>query len=214
MGLRVVTADHHPMYLMGLNSILASEGHFVEESCSGANEAVEAVRRRMPDIAIVNLHLENDSSGMEVARVINTEILPTRLILLVAQQKERETVEAMAAGIQGIITKEMAPEEILECIRTVHEGQTWLGRSTAIRAVEHLLKAQVFEKSLTRREIDLVRMVTRGHRNKEIADILCISEGTVKVHLHNIYKKLRVDGRIGLLQYWCSPVAHYHTMMW
>lgn len=111
----------------------------------------------------------------------------------------------MRLGVRGLVLREMAPELLVRCLRQVGAGATWLESRTVTRVLERLLRREAGEREaaavLTGREIDLVRSIAQGLRNKEIARELGISEGTVKVHLHNIYQKLGLDGRLALLRY-------------
>ena len=99
----------------------------------------------------------------------------------------------------------MAPQLLVQCIRKVHNGEQWLERNSTKLALEKMLKRAAGTREmanlLTAREIDLIRMIAKGLHNKEIADQLFISEGTVKVHLHHIYEKLGIDGRLALLRF-------------
>jgi DNA-binding NarL/FixJ family response regulator len=103
----------------------------------------------------------------------------------------------------GLVLKESSPEVLLECVRSVHRGEQWIERETVTRAFRTVLgrdaSAHQAAETLTPREIEIVRMVAQGLRNKGIAERLSISEGTVKVHLHNIYEKFGVDGRLELV---------------
>jgi DNA-binding NarL/FixJ family response regulator len=99
----------------------------------------------------------------------------------------------------------MAPQMLVQCVRKVHAGEQWLERRSVGRALEKLLSREAGSREvagvLTPREIEVVRMVASGSRNKEIADRLSISEGTVKIHLHHIYEKLHLNGRLELARY-------------
>jgi DNA-binding NarL/FixJ family response regulator len=97
--------------------------------------------------------------------------------------------------------KDSEPDALVECIRRVHAGEQWFDQSTVTRAFRAAFESEtaVREVALTARELEIVRMVAEGLRNRAIADRLAITEGTVKVHLHNIYEKLGVDGRLELV---------------
>jgi DNA-binding NarL/FixJ family response regulator len=114
-------------------------------------------------------------------------------------------LEAIRLGVRGIVLKEMPPRLLVECVRAVHAGKHWLEKNIANRAIETMLRreagARDLEGLLTDREIEITCAVANGLRNKVIADRLNISEGTVKVHLHNIYQKLELDGRLALTVY-------------
>ena len=111
-------------------------------------------------------------------------------------------VEAVRLGVQGIVLKENALQVLVQAVREVHAGGQWLEQRAAGRALAKMLQRQAGERDLaavlTQREIEIVRMVATGLRNKEIARRLSITEGTVKIHLHNIFEKLKVESRLEL----------------
>jgi len=205
MPIRLVLADDHPLILNGLENLFHLEKDFkLVARCLDGMETMQAVRRHRPDVLILDIRMPG-KNGLEVAREMRKERLPTRVVLLTAEIDEDDLLESLRLGVQGIVLKEMAPQLLVECIRKVHGGEQWIEPRSARQALEKMLRREAGARDiatvLTPREIVMVRMVARGLRNKEIADKLSISEGTVKVHLHNIYEKLKVDGRLGLLRY-------------
>ncbi len=205
MSITLVLADDHPLILNGLGNLFMLERDMeVLASCTSGSETLQAVLRYRPDVVLLDIRMP-DMSGLEVARVIRREGLPTRMVLLTATLDDAEMIEALQLGIHGIVLKEMAPQLLVQCIRKVYAGEQWVERKTSRQALERMLKKESGEREvatlLTPREIDLVRMVAAGLRNREIGEKLFISEGTVKVHLHNIYEKLKVDGRMALSRY-------------
>jgi DNA-binding NarL/FixJ family response regulator len=205
MSITLVLADDHPLILNGLLNLFVLEQEFqVLASCPDGGQALEAVRTHQPDVVILDIRMPV-MNGLEVAKKIRQEALPTRLVLLTGALEDGELLEAIQIGVQGIVLKEMAPQYLIQCVKKVHAGEQWVERRTAHQALEKMLRREAGTRELaaaiTPREIDLVRMVGQGLRNREIADKLCISEGTVKVHLHNIYQKLKVDGRMALLRH-------------
>ena len=109
----------------------------------------------------------------------------------------------MRLGAQGVVLKESSPETLLECVRKVHQGEQWLDWETMSRAFGRVMRketaARETSRILTPRETEVAQMVAQGLRNKAIAERLSISEGTVKIHLHNIYEKVKVNGRLELV---------------
>jgi DNA-binding NarL/FixJ family response regulator len=139
--------------------------------------------------------------GLDVLRTIRAEGLATRVVVLTAALDEEDVLEAIALGARGVVLKEMASALLVECLRRVHEGGTWLERDSAGRALDRLARREEGREAastLTPRELDVVRLVLSGLRNKEIAERLAIGEGTVKIHLHHAYEKLGVDSRLEL----------------
>jgi DNA-binding NarL/FixJ family response regulator len=205
MAIRLVLADDHPIILDGLESLFRMEQDIqVVARCVNGEEALKAVRQHRPDILILDIRMPA-KDGLQVLREIQEDNLPTQIILLTVGLDEEETVEALRLGVRGVVLKEMAPQMLVQCVRKVHGGEQWLERRSVGRALEKLLwreaGAREIAGMLTPREIEIVRMVAAGLRNKEIADKLFISEGTVKIHLHHIYEKLQLDGRLELALY-------------
>jgi len=199
---RLVVVDDHPLILEGLERLFRLEGDLeLVAKCVNAKEALEAVRTLRPDLLLLDLRLPG-RRGLEVLEEIQREGLPTRTVLLTGGITEDELVEALRLGARGVVLKEMAPELLVRCIRKVRAGELWLESGLLGRAVEGMLNkdgvAGRGRKALTSREIRIVRMAATGLHNREIAEELSITEGTVKVHLHNIYEKLEVTGRVEL----------------
>jgi two-component system nitrate/nitrite response regulator NarL len=204
MPVRLVLADDHQLILDGLESLFRLEEDLeVLARCTDGVQAIKAVRTLRPDVVILDIRMPG-KDGLEVAREIQAEKLPSRVVLLAAELDEEQALAAVRAGVQGIVLKEMAPRFLVQCIRKVHAGEPWIERRSDRRALEKMLRREAATREiaglLTPREIDIVRMVAKGLHNKGIATKLSISEGTVKMHLHNIYEKLGVDGRLALLR--------------
>lgn len=205
MTIRLILADDHPLILEGLESLFSLEEDFqVVGRCSGGLKTLEMVRAHRPDVLVLDIRMPG-KSGIEIAREMRQEKLPTCVVLLTAALDEDQLLAAVQAGVQGIVLKEMAPQLLVQCIRKVHAGEQWLERSSTKMALEKMLQREAGAREaaqlLTEREIEILRLVAQGLRNREIAERLFISEGTVKVHLHNIYEKLKVDGRMALSRY-------------
>jgi DNA-binding NarL/FixJ family response regulator len=200
--IRLVLADDHPIVLDGLEQLFRREPDFEVLARSADGEAaLQAVRRHRPDVLVLDLKMPV-RDGLAVARAIASERLPVRLILLTAALDEATLIEAVRLGVKGIVLKDMAPRVLVQAVREVHGGGEWLERRSTGRALGKLIERQAGERELaqllTPREIEMVRMVASGLRNKEIARRLSIAEGTVKTHLHNIYEKLEVGSRLEL----------------
>jgi len=198
-----VVADDHPIVLQGLEHLLDRQPDFeVVATCSDADTTIAAVRSRTPDILLLDLRMPGHD-GLDVLRALEREGTRCRTVLLTAAVTDAEVLEAVRLGVTGLVLKESSPETLLECIRRVHAGGEWIDRDTASRAVRVALEREEATREtaemLTPRELEIVRMVAQGLRNRTIAERLSISEGTVKVHLHNIYEKLGVGGRLELV---------------
>lgn len=202
MPIRLVLADDHPMMLAGLEQLLGLERDFViVAKCANGDEALQNVRRHQPDVLVLDLQMPG-KDGLAVLRELQGERLPGRTVILTAALDEDDVFEAMRLGVRGIVLKHMAPRLLVECIRAVHAGREWFERGSLSQAIERLMRREASAREaaglLTPRELEIVRMVAKGLRNKEIARQLGISEGTVKIHLHNIYQKLELDSRVAV----------------
>ncbi|HKC23634.1 MAG TPA: response regulator transcription factor [Thermoanaerobaculia bacterium] len=202
MPISLVIADDHPMILDGIERLFREEPDFeLKARCVNGEEALREVRALRPDILVLDLKMPK-MNGLEVLRELRREGLPTKVVMLAADLSDAEVLDAVSLSVRGVVLKDTAPEALVECVRRVHAGGSWLEDGAAMRALEHAAKLRIGQPDsdvLTAREVELVRLAAAGLRNKEIADRLSITEGTVKVHLHNVYQKLGVDGRVALL---------------
>lgn len=205
MSIRLVLADDHPIVLDGLETLFRLEPDFeVAARCVNGEETVVAVRRHRPDVLVLDIHMPR-KDGLAVLRDLQHDKLPTKVVLLAAVLEEDEVLEAMRLGVRGMVLKELAPQMVVQCVRKVHAGEQWLEKHAVSRVVDSLLRREAGEREaanvLTPREIEMVGMVARGLRNREMSKRLAISEGTVKIHLHHIYRKLKVENRVELILY-------------
>lgn len=204
-SIRITLADDHPLVLDGLYHLLREYPEFdVVDRCVSGTEALRAVRSRPPDVFVLDLHLP-DVDGLTVARTLHDSGELPKTVLLTAQLHEDQLIEALHLGVRGFVLKEMATKLLIECLRRVNAGGQWLEKDSANRAMAKLVRrearaAQV-ARLLTPREIEVVKMVAKGLSNKEIADRLSIADGTVKIHLHNIYEKVKVNRRAELARF-------------
>ena len=201
--INLVLADDHPIVLAGLENMFRRERDCrVVASCVDGVEAMRAITRHTPDVAVLDLRMPR-MNGLAVLRQIQKEKLATRTVLLAAVLEDDDLVEAVRLGVRGIVLKEMAPTLVVQCVREVHAGGQWLEKRSVGQAIEKLIRREEatrdMAKILTPRELQIAGAVASGLRNKEIADKLGIAEGTVKIHLHVIYEKLKIDGRMALV---------------
>jgi two-component system, NarL family, nitrate/nitrite response regulator NarL len=201
--IRLVLIDDHPLVLNGLAQLLGSDPDFeVVAMCGTAAEGLQAVETLHPDVLLLDLALP-DESGLSVLRRLDPT-KPPAVVVLTASQDEGELLDAARLGARGIVLKAMAPRVLEQCVRAVHHGSQQLvveDDRLAQRLAQRRAAEAELESMLTAREIEILRLVALRLDNKEVADRLGISVGTVKIHLHHLYAKLRVDGRQELLQY-------------
>lgn len=205
MPIHLVVADSYPIVLDGMEHLFhQEEGFQLVARCTDGVEAMEAIRRHRPDVAILDMRLPG-KDGLAISREVLAERLPVRVVLFTAELDEEQMLEAVHAGVRGIVLKEMKTQLLVQCVRKVHEGEHWLDRRSTRVAIERILQREAGANEIaaftTQQEINIIRHAAQGLRNKEIANKLCISEGTVKTHLHNIYDKLHLKSRMALLRY-------------
>lgn len=204
MSIRLVLADDHPIVLDGLAQLFAGTPDCeVVASVRDGNRALAAVRELDPDVLVLDLRMPG-MDGLDVLRELKRNALPVKPVVLTAADSER-VVEAIELGARGVVLKDMAPALLLRAVREVHEGGTWIERGAASDTVDRLLQRQAANdqrfQRLTPREIEVARLVAQGLPNKVVAEKLAITEGTVKLHVHHVYGKLGVDGRMALVRY-------------
>ena len=201
--IRLILADDHPIVLDGLRRLFESEPDCeVVATCGDGVAALDAVRAKPCDVLVLDLKMPG-KTGLEVLQQMTQENVQCRTVLLTAALKDDEVVQALKLGAMGVVLKESEPGALLECVRRVHQGEQWIDRETLSRAFGRVMMRESANReasrNLTPRELEIVRMIAQGLRNKAVAERLSISEGTVKIHLHNIYEKLGVDGRLELV---------------
>lgn len=202
--IRLVLADDHRIILEGLEQLFGRWEDFeVVGTATNGEDALKAVRQHKPDVLVLDVQMPG-RDGLSVLKQIHTEKLPTRVILLTATLDEDGVLDAMQAGVSGLVLKESAAQMLVQTVRRVQRGERALEPSLVSSALERLAQredARQIVEVLSKRETEIVKMVAAGMRNKEIADKLSIGEGTVKSHLHSIYEKLGVHGRVELTMY-------------
>lgn len=202
MSAKIVVADDHPLVLAGLTQLLEGVGGYeVAASCTNGSETIKAVLDHRPDLLVVDLRMP-DMNALEVMRALNEQSAGVRTVILTAALHEDEVLEALRLGVRGVVLKDMAPRLLLQCVQKVLEGEQWLEKESVGRALDKIFRREAASVELgtllTQREMEVVKMAAAGMRNKEIAGKLFITVGTVKLHLHRIYEKLGVDGRVEL----------------
>lgn len=197
---RLVLVDDHPIVLDGLEQLFRLQPELeVVARCRDAAAALAAVDRHRPDVLVLDLKMPGDG-GIAVLQALAGRPDAPRVVLLTAALDEDELIEAVRLGARGVVLKEMAPQLLLEAVRRVAAGGEWLEEGLGGRAIKRLLaRHRAAAAGLTAREEEIVRLAARGLRNREIADELHISEGTVKMHLHHVFTKLDCDNRVEML---------------
>src|SRR3954452_8724755 len=188
--IRILVAEDHLVARVGVSTIvnLQPDMIVVAEASNGA-QAVEQYRQHRPDIALMDLRMPV-MTGTEAAAAIRKEFPHARMIALTTYGGDEDIRRALAAGVQAYLTKDVLHDELLNAIRGVHAGQTYLPAGGAAA-----LAAQMPRADLSAREVQVLELIVRGLANKQIAYALSIAEHTVKNHVKNILSKLRVQDR-------------------
>lgn len=189
-SIRLLLADDHYIVLMGLRALLKLGKEFRVVAAAGdGEEAVRLFREHRPDVALVDLRMPK-LDGIEVTKAIRAEFPGARIIILTSFEREEDIYLALKAGVRGYLLKEAEFPELAEAIRTVREGGRWIPR-----AVARLAEERARQPELTKREVEVLDLVSKGLTSKEVAGVLGISEDGAKHHLRNIYGKLGVTTR-------------------
>jgi len=182
--------EDHPLLREGIAAIINSQPDMlVVAAPANGSEALEAFRALRPDVTLMDLRLP-DLNGIEVMIAIRTEFPDARIIVLTTFERDVEIQRALKAGAYGYLLKSMPPQQMVETIRRVHAGQKCISPEIAAGLAEHMS-----DEALSGREVDVLRHVATGNRNRDIAETLYIAEETVKVHLKHIMHKLGANDR-------------------
>jgi DNA-binding NarL/FixJ family response regulator len=188
--IRILSVEDHPVFREGLSTIIASQPDMVlVAQASNAAEAMTEFRHHRPDITLMDLRLPG-TNGTDALIAIRGESPQARIIILTTSDSDGEIQRALRAGASAYILKSMPKNELLGVIRSVHAGKRHVPPEVAARLAEHL-----GDDDLTTRELDVLRLIRDGYRNKQIADALTIAETTVNFHIKNLVDKLGANDR-------------------
>ncbi len=182
--------DDHPLMREGIAVVIRSQPDMslVAEAANG-REAIEAFRKHLPDVALMDLRLP-DMSGIDALVAIRSEFPDARVIMLTTFEGDAEIHRALRGGARSYLLKSTPAEELLDIVRDVHAGRKRIPAEIAAKIAEH-----VSEVPLTRREIEILQEMAGGHRNRTIGERLFIAEETVKVHIKHLMEKLGAKDR-------------------
>jgi DNA-binding NarL/FixJ family response regulator len=188
--IQVMIVDDHPVVRDGVAAVLAASGDIeVAGEARSGEEALTLFRELRPDVTLMDLKLPG-LSGVETIMFLRRDFPDARFVVLTTYDYDEDIFRALEAGALAYLLKNSAREEIVETIRRVHAGQHRLPEPLAARLASHLR-----QRPLTHRELQVLKLVAGGASNKDIAQELGLSEGTVKTHVLNIFDKLGVEDR-------------------
>lgn len=192
-AIRIVVVDDHPVVRAGLRALLEMEDDLTVVGEAGSEDgAVAEVKRERPDLVLMDLRLDHDGSDAVAIQRLRSAGLTMPVLVLTNHDTDADILAAVEAGASGYLLKDAPPEELLPAVRAAAAGQSALAPAIASRLMERLVSPL---PSLTLRELEVLRCVSDGLTNAEIAQKLFVSQATVKTHLVHVFEKLGVTSR-------------------
>jgi two-component system NarL family response regulator len=188
--IRILIVDDHPVVRAGLRSMLGTQTELeVVGSAASGEEALAKLGEAQPDVLLLDLRMHG-MSGVETLLAVKHAGHDVRVIILTSFETDEDIYRAVQAGAQGYLLKDTGLKEMVEAIRTVHAGKRYLPREIASRLAERMMRTD-----LTPREVEILKLLSKGPTNKQIGRALGISENTVKNHVNSVIEKLEVSDR-------------------
>jgi two-component system NarL family response regulator len=189
-AIQILVVDDHPVVRDGLTATINYQADMnVVGTAASGRAAIELFREKRPDVTLMDLRMP-DMDGVAAITSIRAEFPSARIIVLTTYDGDEDIYKGLRAGAAGYLLKDTPTEEVLEAIRTIHQGKKYVPPGVAMKLAERVNSTQ-----LTERELDVLRLIAQGNSNQGIAKALFIVEGTVKAHVTNILSKLSADDR-------------------
>jgi two-component system, NarL family, nitrate/nitrite response regulator NarL len=199
---KVLIVDDHPFFLHGFGQYLETAGDFSISTALSVDEAINNIDNERPDLAMLDVTMHN-GGGLRVLRHLRQHHPSVPAMFLTVHIDPEQTIEAMRLGVRGIALKDSDPDTIVEAIGVVLDGGKWFESGVTEVALRHSIDQPArtvrSDDLLTRRELEIVDLVCLGLRNRDIAQRCDLAEGTVKIHLNSIFRKLGVASRSELI---------------
>lgn len=198
---KVLVADDDPLTMAGITALLDKSNFDVVATVNTGAAVLDTLAGARPDLLILDNGMP-ERSGLDVLRTLRSRGDARPVVLLTGGLNDELAREAIQLSVNGIVIKATAPRDLLTCLESVVQGRRWLDQDVMQRVMEQAMSPDAprdpFEV-LSGRERAVASLAKRGLRNKEIADELGLTEGTVKVHLHKVFDKLNIRGRTELI---------------
>jgi DNA-binding NarL/FixJ family response regulator len=198
--MRIVLVDDHALFRDGVGALLEAWGHMVVGQAANGTAAIALVDRVLPELVLMDVRMPG-LSGVETTKLIRTHHPDIAIVMLTVSEDEDDLFNAIKAGAQGYLQKDLESAQFRLMLGAVERGEAAITPATAARILDeyqHAGRLRADPDRLTDREVEVLRLVTTGLRNKEIAAKLGITENTAKFHLKNILEKLHAESRVEL----------------
>ena len=203
--IKIILVDDHQMFRDGVKSVLCDEENIdVIGEVGNGNDLFDLLKTKTPDLIITDISMP-DISGIEVAKHVSENYPDIKILILSMHSNEEFISKALNVGANGYLPKDTNMTELLEAINTIYKGENYFNKEISNTILKSLINKSKEEsssnKTLTKREKEIIKLVVEGLTNKEIADKLCISIRTVDSHKNNIMQKLNLKSSVELVKY-------------